>query len=544
MARLPQPGGDEGNWGEILNEYLALEHSSDGTHASPNIKFKVDSIADLKSLDRKERIECVSVLGYYAPGDGGGGDFYWDFGSEDVDDGGMVIGSSVDVGGKWKRINNGEAVNVRWFGAKGDGVADDTAAVQSAIDSNYSNIYIKSGTYLIDPSVSLILKDGLVIRGENKTTSCLLAKYNVAGSVLRRIPPTTGSRSYVSKVHISNISIFLNHIHQSSVPANIQRGFDFSDVTRSTIENCYCGNYRYGLSAALYSNSSNKTQAMRGYPFVLGNRSASVPEYSGGEVNKIIRCFAWWAKKGITIDDFDITRGSSASYAAVVKDCDIQTVEKGICQESQYNTGCLFENNIIQDILQSAGSTDDKYCYSIAGYGNSIRGGYIEVGSSSIDAGIYFYSTAKNNNVNILRHGITDAKFLLDDSSVANQNIVSRIDQNYKLKFTEGGVDFGPARTSAFVIFKWNGRSVDIINSSLVSSVTRNGVGDYQIVWDKLTGVSTNSLVFPGCVSNSSGHRLLCYLRSHADNSSRILTYNDSVGRAEDFPRIWVSLVG
>lgn len=32
MARLPTPGGDDGNWGTILNEFLEEEHNSDGTH--------------------------------------------------------------------------------------------------------------------------------------------------------------------------------------------------------------------------------------------------------------------------------------------------------------------------------------------------------------------------------------------------------------------------------------------------------------------------------------------------------------------------------
>lgn len=31
MARLPQPGGDAGNWGEILNEYLTESIAGDGT---------------------------------------------------------------------------------------------------------------------------------------------------------------------------------------------------------------------------------------------------------------------------------------------------------------------------------------------------------------------------------------------------------------------------------------------------------------------------------------------------------------------------------
>lgn len=41
MARLPQPGGDDGNWGTILNEYLGQVHNTDGT-LKPNV---VDSAA-------------------------------------------------------------------------------------------------------------------------------------------------------------------------------------------------------------------------------------------------------------------------------------------------------------------------------------------------------------------------------------------------------------------------------------------------------------------------------------------------------------------
>lgn len=31
MARLPQPGSDDGTWGDILNEYLGVSHNSDGS---------------------------------------------------------------------------------------------------------------------------------------------------------------------------------------------------------------------------------------------------------------------------------------------------------------------------------------------------------------------------------------------------------------------------------------------------------------------------------------------------------------------------------
>jgi hypothetical protein len=31
MARLPNPGGDSGNWGSLLNTFLRVSHNEDGT---------------------------------------------------------------------------------------------------------------------------------------------------------------------------------------------------------------------------------------------------------------------------------------------------------------------------------------------------------------------------------------------------------------------------------------------------------------------------------------------------------------------------------
>lgn len=37
MARLPQVGGDEGSWGQLLNEYMLVAHENDGTIKSGSI---------------------------------------------------------------------------------------------------------------------------------------------------------------------------------------------------------------------------------------------------------------------------------------------------------------------------------------------------------------------------------------------------------------------------------------------------------------------------------------------------------------------------
>lgn len=44
MARLPQPGGDNGNWGDILNDYLSQSHETDGT-------LRPDSVSSTQIAD-------------------------------------------------------------------------------------------------------------------------------------------------------------------------------------------------------------------------------------------------------------------------------------------------------------------------------------------------------------------------------------------------------------------------------------------------------------------------------------------------------------
>jgi hypothetical protein len=46
MARLPQPGGDDGTWGDLLNDFLAQEHNTDGT-----LKIKTDGTLAAKAND-------------------------------------------------------------------------------------------------------------------------------------------------------------------------------------------------------------------------------------------------------------------------------------------------------------------------------------------------------------------------------------------------------------------------------------------------------------------------------------------------------------
>lgn len=51
MARLPTPGGDDGNWGSIPNQFLEVEHSPDGTHKTSYLTLAGGTLAGDVNMD-------------------------------------------------------------------------------------------------------------------------------------------------------------------------------------------------------------------------------------------------------------------------------------------------------------------------------------------------------------------------------------------------------------------------------------------------------------------------------------------------------------
>lgn len=107
--------------------------------------------------------DLITVSGHTLPGDGGGGTFVWQDMPLPSEDGGMVFGTTAS--GRWIRQWSGQ-VNVRWFGARGDGVTDDLPKFNAALAAlgTITGRDTRGGGYLLVPDGVYFLSDTIWLR--------------------------------------------------------------------------------------------------------------------------------------------------------------------------------------------------------------------------------------------------------------------------------------------------------------------------------------------------------------------------------------------
>jgi len=268
---------------------------------------------------------------------------------------------------------------------------DSTVAIQKALDSA-DVVDIPKGIYLVDPSVGLVLKrDHQIISGTEWGQSVLRTR-PLPGSVFRRAFTADAPNPRISYVMIQNIGI---ELHRAPDPG-LQIGFDFRNISRSLITNCYVGNMP--IAEVTGQSSEPKPNLITGIGIAFGTVPSSSPAYCGGEVNQVLDTTIIGVRKAISIDDEELSPRSGAHATRIVH-CDIQTVESGISQESKYGAANMFRDNLIQDIIAQPGSRHKTYAYRIEGMNSLIEGGYLE---EKADYAIYFGEASRSNTVGSL----------------------------------------------------------------------------------------------------------------------------------------------
>ena len=116
---------------------VAVAPASAGTTVSTRYVSTIGTVAQpgqLRQLTSSIAGERVDAGGFWAIGDGGGSEFYWDTSSHTGDNGGTIIVPAGSTTGRWVRLTSlFVEADAGWWGVKANGSADDTAALQQAI---------------------------------------------------------------------------------------------------------------------------------------------------------------------------------------------------------------------------------------------------------------------------------------------------------------------------------------------------------------------------------------------------------------------------
>lgn len=151
-----------------------------------DIPAAVPSLASLRSLARPTRAGATALVrGHAGDGDGGHDVFVWDADATAGDDGGTVLAHAGGGNGRWKRLFR-RGVDVRWFGARGDGVTDDAPALNAAAAAaraqGHGRLLLGPGVFRIGEGVDC---SNLVLEGAGRHKTLIDATAIATGAAIR-----------------------------------------------------------------------------------------------------------------------------------------------------------------------------------------------------------------------------------------------------------------------------------------------------------------------------------------------------------------------
>lgn len=227
--------------------------------------YYYNNVADMKA-DTKLKIGDMAItLGYYEANDGGNGTY------KIVNDDNLI-----DNGGSIHNLNNGlkakliieNKINIKQFGAKGDGISDDTIKIQNAIDFGFSkgiDVYVPATDDYFLTTLPLILVaynskhpisywdgNGCKLIGESKSKSRIV---KIGHESLQDKNSTllcfTSENEKSTGIIIDNLSI--EHYDDTNLNKTIGNCIDIN-ISRSQLSNLNIIGFN-GINAKIFSST-------------------------------------------------------------------------------------------------------------------------------------------------------------------------------------------------------------------------------------------------------------------------------------------------
>lgn len=172
-------------------------------------------------------------------------------------------------------------VNILWFGAKSDGITDNTVIIQNAIDSDTKSVYIPTGEFICETTI--YLKSNLSIFGDGASS---IIKQKGLGSLYPATAFSVNSdsvSSFLENVNISNLQ-FLGEVVSEGFSEQLHL-LTVAGVDNLIISNCIFKGFRG--DGILISDWAPRTYSPERVPlYDRHNKNISITNCTFDGVNK------------------------------------------------------------------------------------------------------------------------------------------------------------------------------------------------------------------------------------------------------------------
>lgn len=201
-------------------------------------------------------------------GDGGQGNYYFDNSASATTVNGYIIAPGSGSGRFVRKLDNWIDVK-RDFGAVGDGVTDDTTAIQNAITNCGDNtVYLPAGTYLVS---TLAVKRGITIQGASNWNTIIKAKSGSTGWMVVADGSVSGSQQ---NSETNQVACTIRDIYFDGNSRQADYGCIYlNQIDQVLVENCFI--WHFSRSGIYFNKSVRESVFHKVFIRFCGNQDAT-----------------------------------------------------------------------------------------------------------------------------------------------------------------------------------------------------------------------------------------------------------------------------
>lgn len=271
----------------------AQEYAQNANANAQSINIR--TFPNVESMKRANNLKTgglIKTQGFYQPNDGGGADYVIvdDIGEDEADEASIITLQK----GLYAKLLIKDFINVKQMGAKGDGITNDTEAIQKAI--NYAGkensgiykgknktVYIPAGVFIVNKPLNITANFSTVKGTENTINYDTQPNYQeVGGSVIKKGSDFVGANIFnITGFKCAFIYLNLICINDKTDTRNVE-GF-----TVKSDRNLFLRCFVYGPTKAYNAKGTKECQ----WEFCVASYSL-ITGYAIGGDSRLVHCKA------------------------------------------------------------------------------------------------------------------------------------------------------------------------------------------------------------------------------------------------------------